>query len=125
MLKESKEKELSWEFMKWWTSTETQVRFGREMEGILGAAARYPTANVEALNQLPWPTKDLSILQAQWDNTFGIPEIPGSYFTGRHIDNALRYVINTGANPRDVMFEYSLIIDAEITTKRKEFDLDE
>jgi ABC-type glycerol-3-phosphate transport system substrate-binding protein len=124
MLKESKEKELSWEFMKWWTSTETQVRFGREMEGILGAAARYPTANVEALNQLPWPTKDLSILQAQWDNTFGIPEIPGSYFTGRHIDNALRYVINTGANPRDVMFEYSLIIDAEITTKRKEFDLD-
>ena len=28
----------SWEFMKWWTSTETQVQFGREMEGILGPA---------------------------------------------------------------------------------------
>jgi ABC-type glycerol-3-phosphate transport system substrate-binding protein len=124
LLEQSDNKDSAWEFMKWWTSTETQVRFGREMEGILGAAARYPTANIEALNQLPWPVKDLAILQSQWSNTFGIPEIPGSYFTGRHIDNALRYVINTGANPRDVLFEYSLIIDAEITTKRREFDLD-
>jgi ABC-type glycerol-3-phosphate transport system substrate-binding protein len=124
LMNQSDEKDLSWEFMKWWTSTETQVRFGREMEGILGPAARYPTANVEALSQLPWPAKDLAILEAQWDNTFGIPEVPGGYFTGRHIDNALRKVINSSANPRDTMYEYTRIINDEIETKRKEFDLD-
>jgi ABC-type glycerol-3-phosphate transport system substrate-binding protein len=124
LLNQSKQKDLSWEFMKWWTSRETQVRFGREMEGILGAAARYPTANVEALEQLPWPIEDLLVLQSQWDNTFGIPEVPGGYFTGRHIDNALRKVINTGANPRDTLYEYTIIINNEIRTKRREFNLD-
>ena len=110
--------------MKWWTSKETQVRFGREMEGILGAAARYPTANIEALQQLPWPVEDLNVLLDQWENTFGIPEVPGGYFTGRHIDNALRKVINTGVNPRDTMYEYTIIINNEIQTKRREFNLD-
>ena len=28
---------------------DTQVSFGREMEGLMGPAARYPTANIEAL----------------------------------------------------------------------------
>lgn len=124
LLNQSEQKEAAWTFMKWWTSKETQVRFGREMEGILGAAARYPTANVEALQQLPWPVEDLNILLDQWDNTFGIPEVPGGYFTGRHIDNALRKVINTGVNPRDTLYEYTLIINNEIQTKRREFNLD-
>lgn len=124
LLNQSKNKDLAWSFMKWWTSEDTQVRFGREMEGILGAAARYPTANVEALSQLPWPSEDLVVLQSQWENTFGVPEVPGGYFTGRHIDNALRKVINTGANPRDTLYEYTIIINNEIRTKRKEFDLD-
>ena len=58
MLKNVKDKEAAWEFMKWWTEKETQVRFGREMEALMGEAARYPTANVEALEELPWPVKD-------------------------------------------------------------------
>ncbi len=124
LLKQSLQKEAAWTFMKWWTSRDIQVRFGREMEGILGAAARYPTANVEALQQLPWPVEDLQVLLEQWDNTFGIPEVPGGYFTGRHIDNALRKVINTGTNPRDTLYEYTLIINNEIRTKRREFNLD-
>ena len=48
----AKDKEAAWEFMKWWTSTPIQAEFGREMEGLMGAAARYPTANIKALDQL-------------------------------------------------------------------------
>lgn len=124
LMNQSKHKDLSWEFMKWWTHEDTQVRFGREMEGILGAAARYPTANINALEKLPWPAQDLAVLKAQWDQTRGIPEVPGGYFTGRHLDNALRKVINTGANPRDTLYEYTAIINSEIQSKRREFDLD-
>ncbi len=124
LMNQSKHKDLSWEFMKWWTHEDTQVRFGREMEGILGAAARYPTANINALEKLPWPAQDLAVLRAQWDQTRGIPEVPGGYFTGRHLDNALRKVINTGANPRDTLYEYTAIINSEIESKRREFDLD-
>jgi ABC-type glycerol-3-phosphate transport system substrate-binding protein len=124
LMNQSKEKELSWEFMKWWTEDNTQVRFGREMEGILGAAARYPTANINALERLPWPAKDLIILKKQWENTIGIPEVPGGYFTGRHLDNALRNVIIKGANPRDTLYAYAEIMNNEITSKRREFGLD-
>jgi ABC-type glycerol-3-phosphate transport system substrate-binding protein len=124
LMNQSNHKELAWEFMKWWTHEDTQVRFGREMEGILGAAARYPTANINALEKLPWPTQDLLVLKQQWAQTRGIPEVPGGYFTGRHLDNALRKVINTGANPRDTLYEYVAIINSEIESKRREFDLD-
>ena len=30
----------SWEFMKWWAKADTQVRFGREIEALLGSSAR-------------------------------------------------------------------------------------
>lgn len=124
MLKTAKDQEASWEYMKWWTDTETQVSFGREMEGVLGAAARYPTANLNAVERLPWPTKDYKALEEQWRTVRGIPEIPGGYMVGRHIDNAFREVINNGTNPREALYDYNKIINEEIKRKRKEFGLD-
>ncbi len=123
MLKQTKNKEAAWEFMKWWTSKETQVRFGREMEGLMGAAARYPTANIEALKELPWPVKDYRNLESQWEWVRGIPEVPGGYFTGRHLDNAFREVVNNGTNTREALSDYVRYIDEEIVLKRKEFNL--
>lgn len=124
ILEKSKYKEESWEFLKWWSSTETQVRFGREMEGILGAAARYPTANKKAMEQLPWTTREYTMLQKQWQWTKGIPHVPGSYMTGRHLDNAFRRVINERSNPRETIYDYVQIINQELAKKRREFGLD-
>lgn len=114
----------SWEFLKWWTSTDIQVQFGREMEGILGAAARYPTANVDALSQLPWTVNEYEKLYEQWQWVKGIPEVPGGYMTGRHLDNAFRLVINDYANPRETIYDYVQIINEEIAKKRREFGLE-
>lgn len=124
MLKQAKNKDAAWQFMKWWVSKDAQVRFGREMEGLMGAAARYPTANVKALQELPWPTRDYRRLQEQWEWVKGIPEVPGGYFTGRHLDNALREVVNNGTNSTDALYDYVQEIDYEIEQKRKEFNLD-
>jgi ABC-type glycerol-3-phosphate transport system substrate-binding protein len=117
-------KEAAWEYLKWWTSTDVQVRFGREMEGILGAAARYPTANVEAMSQLPWTVAEYQKLEEQWDWVKGIPEIPGGYMTGRHLDNAFRLVYNETSNPRETIYDYVQVINEEITKKRREFGLE-
>jgi len=124
IMEQSEHKEASWEYLKWWTSTDTQVRFGREMEGILGAAARYPTANVEAMSQLPWTVKEYLALEEQWDWVRGIPEVPGSYMLGRYLDNAFRLVYNENSNPRETIFDYVQVINEEITKKRSEFGLD-
>ncbi|MCQ2573628.1 MAG: extracellular solute-binding protein [Treponema sp.] len=113
----------SWEFMKWWVSTDTQVRFGREIEAILGASSRYPTANVEALKQLPWSTKQLNVLLGSLEDTVGVPEVPGSYYTSRHVINGIRKVINTQDDPRETLIDYSRKINDELTRKRQEFNL--
>ncbi|WP_339843840.1 extracellular solute-binding protein [Paenibacillus sp. FSL W7-1088] len=123
MLQNAKNKEAAWSFMKWWTDKQTQIEYGREMEGLMGAAARYPTANIEALEQLPWPVKDYQNLEQQWEWVKGIPQVPGGYFTGRHLDNAFRKVVNANENPREALSDYVLYIDDEIELKRKEFNL--
>ena len=113
----------TWEFMKWWSSTETQVRFGREMEALLGASARYATANKNAFCQLAWTADAIKVLTEQWEWTKGIPEVPGGYYTGRHITNAIRKVINDKDDPRETILDYSIKINEELTKKRKEFGL--
>lgn len=123
MLRNAKDKEAAWEFMKWWTDKDTQIMYGREMEALMGEAARYPTANVEALAELPWPVKDYQNLESQWKWVRGIPQVPGGYFTGRHLDNAFRRVVNANENPREALSDYVLYINEEIAIKRKEFNL--
>ena len=124
ILSNTKEKAASWEFMKWWLSEEAQTAYARGMEAILGAAARYPTANIEAFKNLPWSATDYEILSTQRENTVGIPTVPGDYIIGRYIDNAFRATVNDGTNPRDNLFEYVTKINIELERKRQEFNLD-
>ena len=56
--------------------------YGEEMEGLMGEAARYPTANIEAFANLPWPTDDYEALEAQFANVKRIRQVPGSYLHG-------------------------------------------
>ncbi|WP_274365097.1 extracellular solute-binding protein [Paenibacillus thermotolerans] len=123
MFEKTKNKDAAWQFLDWWTSKETQITFGRQIETRLGISGRYPTANLEALAQLPWPTRTYRTLQEQLEWLKGIPEVPGGYFTGRHLDNAFRRVINQGDDPRESLDYYIKYINDEITMKRKEFHL--
>ena len=116
-------KQNAWEFMKWWTSAESQVRFGREIESILGSSARYTTANTEALEQLAWSAPQLKVLKEQQSWTVGFPEIAGGYSTTRHMTNAIRKVINTKEDARETLLTYARTINDEIRIKRQEFGL--
>ena len=113
----------AWEFIKWWVSADAQVRFGREMESVLGASARYQTANRDALRQLAWSSSQLKVLEEQMAQTRGFPEIAGGYSTTRHITNAIRRVINTKEDPRETLLNYARTINEEIRIKRREFNL--
>ena len=114
----------AWEFLKWWSATETQTRFGREMESILGASGRYATANVEAFENLAWSQSELAILQAQRDQTRSNNEVPGGYYTTRQVVNAIRKVVNDSEIPRETLLDYNQALNDEIAKKRKEFGLD-
>ena len=127
MMNNAKDKDSSWEFMKWWLSAATQTAYGEEMEGLMGEAARYPTANIEAFGNLPWPTDDYEALSEQFENVSGIPQVPGSYFTWRNVNNAFYSVVvaeeTERMQPREALTEYLEYINAEITSKRQEFGM--
>ena len=116
-------KQNAWEFMRWWVREDTQTRFGREIESILGSSARYTTANTQALSQLAWSADQLAVLREQMDQTVGFREIAGGYSTTRHMTNAIRRVTNDKDDPRETLLTYSRTINEEIKVKRKEFNL--
>ncbi|HBP25564.1 MAG TPA: hypothetical protein DD618_01230 [Acholeplasmatales bacterium] len=125
ILADTQEPQASWEFLKWWLGEEAQTGYARGMEAILGAAARYLTANLEAFEKLPWSVKDFELLNAQRNKAVGVPTYPGDYIVGRYIDNAFRSSINNHVNPRDSLYEYCEKINIELARKREEFGLDE
>ncbi|MDR2095591.1 MAG: extracellular solute-binding protein [Treponema sp.] len=114
----------AWEFLKWWVSADTQLRFGRELESVMGAAARYPTANFDAFTRLSWGAEEMAVLREQRSWTVGTPEVPGGYYVTRHITNAVRRVLNEGEDTRETLLDYSLTINDELIKKRKEFGLE-
>jgi len=124
MMQACKDKEAAWEFMKWWTSAETQTAFGLELEGIMGEAARYATANAEAQASLPWSVSEYKELSEQMKYLQGIPQVPGGYFTWRNVNNAFyTTVVSKTMQAREALTEYVRYINEEINYKRKEFNL--
>lgn len=112
-----------WEFLKWWVSTDVQVQFGRELEAVLGSSGRYSTANVEALKQLSWKAQQIEILENSINETIGLPEVPGGYYTPRHVVNGIRKVVNEQDDARETLIDYTRKVNEEITRKRQEFNL--
>lgn len=123
MLKSSEHKQEAWQFMKWWASSDTQARYGKQMEAMFGIAGRLQTANKVAVAQLPWQVKDYKTLIEQWKWTRGVPEVPGGYFTGRHLDNAFRSVVISNDDPRESLDNYTRFINDEMKKKQREFGL--
>lgn len=124
ILSTAKNKDHAWEFVKWWTSAETQVQFGRELESLMGAAARYPTSNIEAFAQLPWSIEEREAIMDQWGWVEGPLEVPGGYYTSRMFDWAFRAVVLENQPARETLMKYNTDIDYELETKRKEFNLE-
>lgn len=111
--------ENAWEFIKWFTDTDTQVRYGNQTEGLLGTMGRFNTANTEALKRLSWSDSELSRLFDQREELVEIPVIPSSYAVTRNIMNAFREVVNEHENPRDTLLWYNRDINDEISRKQE------
>ena len=121
ILRDAKDPEACWRFLEWFTRSDTQADYGNRLENQLGEAARYATANLAAVELLNWSSQEKAVLRAQRAWVQEIPEIPGSYYTSRCLDNAFRSVIYDGENPRKVFEKQVKIIDSEI--KRKLLEL--
>ncbi len=121
IIKKSPNRDNAWKFLKWWTSADTQIRYSNNVESLIGMLGRQQTATVEALNGLAWDKKDLAVINEQWSRVNEVPEIPGSYYVVRALDQAYWSVINDGTNAKDALSKWSKVADAEIARKIKEY----
>lgn len=121
ILKISKNPEAAWEFLKWWTDTETQLIFSNNIESILGAAGRIAVSNVESFKGLSWNEGMLEQLLKAWDNVQEVPEYPGSYYISRSIYQSFWNVVNDNQNTKDMLMKYGKEADDEIDRKWKQY----
>lgn len=110
----------AWDFIKWFTTTDVQVEYGKTIEAIMGPMGRYDTANVEALSQLNWSTAEYNKIIDQMNNLREVPIIPASYAVTRNVYNAFRAVVNNQKNPRYQLSSYNRDINEEIIRKLKD-----
>ena len=126
ILQTASDHDAAWEFVKWWISADTQLQFGRELENLMGTAARYPTANLEAFLQLPWTSEQREKLLEQWHWVEGSLEVPGGYYMNRMFDWAFRAVVvdDDFTSARETLTKYNMDINYELRLKRDEFGLE-
>ena len=111
----------SWKYLQWWVSTPTQERFGKEQVAIMGTAAKYNTANVEALKGQSWTAQEKKNLDQQFKSLKGTPMSPGNYIVSRYTNFAFYNVVDDGEVASEAMLGYVDDINNELTRKRAEY----
>lgn len=121
ILQTSKNQLEAWTFLKWWTTAETQSRYNTNVESIIGTISRITTANLEAFEDMSWEKNDLKILLKQRDWIVEVPEVPGSYYVSRSVDQAFWNVYNAENTPKDALTKWALESNNEIKRKIAEY----
>ena len=90
----------------------------------LSEANKYPEV-IESFKKIFWPVDVMNVLQDSLPWLREIKQIPGSYLTGRNLNNAFYQVLeNATDRPIDVITEYNETLNEEIAKKRSEFGMD-
>lgn len=122
IMSDAKNDQNAWKYIKWWVGAEAQERFGKEQVAIMGSAAKYNTANIEALYGQPWSSQEAKNLGEQFENLRGTPMTPGNYILARYTNFAFLNVVDDGDAASEAMRYYMDDINKEIERKRAEYD---
>ncbi len=115
------DKQLAWEFLKWWTDESTQYRYSTMVEAVLGEVGRVTTSNKHAFERLTWESDHLDTLKLAWENVDALEQVPGGYYVARSVYQAFWNVVNQSENPKDMIVHWGKIADKEIERKRGEY----
>lgn len=111
----------AWQFMDWWSSTEVQAEFGQMLQIMYGDEYIWPTANLEAFGELPYPTEHKDVIMEQAENILEAPRLLGSYMMERELSNAFNDIVVNGETLRARIDETVKTVDRETLRKLEEF----
>ncbi len=111
----------SWEFLKWWMSTETQSEFAEQLILNYGREYLWFSANLEALDHMDIPDEHKAVILEQWQWLQEPVRLPGSYMQERELSNIWNRIVFDGVNPRVAIDRSVIVINREITRRMEEF----
>ena len=122
MFRSNEEREQqAWQFMDWWSSAEVQAEFGQMLQIMYGDEYIWPTANLEAFGNLPYPTAHKDIIMEQAENILEAPRLLASYMLERELSNAFNDIVVNGKNLRTRIDDVTKTVSRETARKLEEF----
>lgn len=120
MLADTEKPNESWEFLKWWMSTETQREFQQQLLLNYGPEYLWNSANMEAFKALPIPQEHKEVILKQWEWLQEPVKLPGSYIQERELSNVWNRIVFQGVNPRVAIDDAIITINREMTRKMEQ-----
>jgi len=111
----------AWQFMEWWSSADVQAEFGQMLQIMYGDEYIWPTANVEAFGNLPYPTAHKEIIMEQAESILEAPRLLGSYMLERELSNAFNDIVVNGKTLRIRIDDMVKTVNRETERKLEEF----
>jgi len=111
----------SWDFMKWWTSTETQTSFAYSLQSTYGPEYVWLSSNLEAVKNAPIEAADKQVILQQFNWINDVPRLPGGYMLERSLSDIWNTTVLEGTPIRVAIDMQKITVDREIKRKMIEF----
>lgn len=111
----------AYRFLKWWLSSETQLKYANDLQMKYGPDYIWNTGNHVALAGMPYPLAHKKIILEQWSWQKEALRHPASYILEREVSNAWISIVTEGAPFQARIDEATLASDREILRKLTEF----
>lgn len=121
IFKSTKFADNSWDFMKWWTSTETQTSFAYSLQSTYGPEYVWLSSNLEAVQNAPIDAADKQVMLEQFKWINDVPRLPGGYMLERGLSDIWNTTVLQGTPIRVAIDRQKITIDREIKRKMIEF----
>lgn len=121
IMQKTKKPQESWEFLKWWLSTEVQTEYAYLLQSTYGPDYVWLSGNIEAIKNAPIDQADKNIILEQVKWIIDIPRTPGQYMLERGISDVWNDSVFKGAIPRVAIDKQTITINREIRRKMFEF----
>jgi len=121
IFKSTKYADNSWDFMKWWTSTETQTSFAYALQSTYGPEYVWLSSNLEAVKNAPIDAADKRVMLEQFTWINDVPRLPGGYMLERGLSDIWNTTVLEGTPIRVAIDMQKISIDREIKRKMIEF----
>ena len=112
--------EEAWEFLKWWTRTDTQVEYTYTLRSTYGDTYFWLPSNLDALEQAPIDQEDKEVIMDMVEWVRDVPRTPGQYLLERSISDIWNAMVLDGTSAQVAADEKCIDINREIRKKMQE-----